>query len=724
MLRKLPYLALTVCFCSGAFAQSGLSAQDDSLTNDSAQQRPAPQPFVFKPTIGLGTGMFSYFGDLYAKHFISPQVSRVGYEMSIGQELTPYLRLNFYTLFGKLGANERLITRNLNFESEIRVGGVHLEYNFSHLLKDSAKVLPFVTAGFESFEFLSKTDLFDAAGNKYFYWSDGSIRNMDENDPNAAFSSLLQRDYVYESDVREQNLDGFGKYPERSWSVPVGAGVLFKLTDNWDAKVGATMHFALTDYVDGVTEKSLGVRQGDARNDHFMMTSVTLRYTLSGPRKTLDSTGRDIYEDVDWYALDKADYDKDGVIDLKDSCGGTPPGVEVDARGCPVDSDNDLVPDYRDDELPSPGTLVNERGVFLSDSLIQLAYEMYMDSTGKFAKTVILKSGGQPYTGPARRTYAVSVGTYKNGLPNELMTKFLSIGDISSTVLPDSSVIYTVGQYEDLRAAEKRKRTLLQQGISVAAVVYKAPDGTYKEVTGVFNTTDPKDPIAGDPKDPKDPKDPVIGDPKDPKDPVIGDPKDPGVLPADGKLVFRVQLGAFRKRLSKNVFADVPDLIEVKGDDGIYRYLTGSFSTFDDAAGHKVNMLVKGYKGAFIVAYKNGKRVALTDAGAEIAKPMPPDSMTSSGNVSKTLVAFKVQLGVFKNEPPAEVQAKLNAISGVERTITSSGLSRYTVGTTNNYEQITNLKREMREKGFPDAFVLAFFKGEPITIQEALELLK
>lgn len=42
------------------------------------------------------------------------------------------------------------------------------------------------------------------------------------------------------------------------------------------------------------------------------------------------------------------DGDKDGVADFEDQCASTPVGVRVDAKGCPVDSDKDGVADYQD----------------------------------------------------------------------------------------------------------------------------------------------------------------------------------------------------------------------------------------------------------------------------------------------------------------------------------------------------------------------------------------
>ncbi len=57
------------------------------------------------------------------------------------------------------------------------------------------------------------------------------------------------------------------------------------------------------------------------------------------------------------------DEDGDGVPDYRDECPGTPPGVKVDSRGCPLDSDGDGVPDYLDECPDTPrGVKVDSRG--------------------------------------------------------------------------------------------------------------------------------------------------------------------------------------------------------------------------------------------------------------------------------------------------------------------------------------------------------------------------
>ena len=57
------------------------------------------------------------------------------------------------------------------------------------------------------------------------------------------------------------------------------------------------------------------------------------------------------------------DSDGDGVPDDKDKCPGTPPGVAVDADGCPKYTDADDVPDYLDQCPGTPaGVAVDDKG--------------------------------------------------------------------------------------------------------------------------------------------------------------------------------------------------------------------------------------------------------------------------------------------------------------------------------------------------------------------------
>nr|MBA3901553.1 hypothetical protein [Bacteroidota bacterium] len=192
--------------------------QEDSF-EDYHKNKSVDNITFFKPTIGLGVGILSFHGDIGSGSFKNHLTPRIGYNILASTRINDYFDLSLEALFGKLEVNERSVGRNLNFQSEIRSGGAKIYYNFGHFLKPQRFIEPFLSFGLESLEFLSKTDLFDANGNRYHYWNDGSIRDIDQNAPNAAAAVYLQRDYNFETDIRESNFDGFGRYSERTLSI-------------------------------------------------------------------------------------------------------------------------------------------------------------------------------------------------------------------------------------------------------------------------------------------------------------------------------------------------------------------------------------------------------------------------------------------------------------------------------------------------------------------------
>lgn len=78
-------------------------------------------------------------------------------------------------------------------------------------------------------------------------------------------------------------------------------------------------------------------------------------------------------------------------------------------------------------------------------------------------------------------------------------------------------------------------------------------------------------------------------------------------------IIFRVQLLAKRNKLPS--FNYLRERFNIVGDiyenyqDGVYRYSTGSFSTYNEALRHSYLMKDKGVGDAFVVGYKDDKRV-------------------------------------------------------------------------------------------------------------------
>ena len=80
-------------------------------------------------------------------------------------------------------------------------------------------------------------------------------------------------------------------------------------------------------------------------------------------------------------------------------------------------------------------------------------------------------------------------------------------------------------------------------------------------------------------------------------------------------LVYRVQIGAFRKQIPQDLFSEFnPVTGESIGNTGITRYMAGYFASSDKVAQAREQIRGLGYDDAFVVAYCDGKRVGYGDA--------------------------------------------------------------------------------------------------------------
>lgn len=91
--------------------------------------------------------------------------------------------------------------------------------------------------------------------------------------------------------------------------------------------------------------------------DVMSYSSLRLNFNLGNKEKKseplywvnpMDAVMQDITELKNRPDLDLTDTDQDGVIDLLDQDNETPPGVQVDTRGLPLDSDGDGIPNHED----------------------------------------------------------------------------------------------------------------------------------------------------------------------------------------------------------------------------------------------------------------------------------------------------------------------------------------------------------------------------------------
>jgi hypothetical protein len=79
-------------------------------------------------------------------------------------------------------------------------------------------------------------------------------------------------------------------------------------------------------------------------------------------------------------------------------------------------------------------------------------------------------------------------------------------------------------------------------------------------------------------------------------------------------IVFKVQIGAFRNGISEQAFSDMTPVMGETVGNGLTRYTAGLFQNFDRASQAKDLVRERGYRDAFVVAYRDGERIPLGEA--------------------------------------------------------------------------------------------------------------
>ncbi|MDB4082716.1 hypothetical protein N9502_00395 [Vicingaceae bacterium] len=556
---------------------------------------------AFGPSFGVGIGTIAFYGDLNDRDYGSPFASNIGYNFYVLQPVSRSFNVKFGFFLGKVREEERSLERNLNFETDIRSASVQMEYNFDALLNENRSITPFVTAGFAAIEFNPKSDLTANGGEPYNYWTDGTIRSVSENSSSADQAKIIQRDYIYETDIREAAFNNSTTYAERSFAIPLGAGINFHLTDQVNFRFESIFHLTFTDYIDGVTRTTkpdfLGNKPANGANDHLLYNGISVNYNFDKIQPA-DNLNVETEEAFDFLANGNSeDYDNDGVIDLIDLCPKTPPNFEVDTNGCAIDTDGDGIADYLDEEINSEyPQFANDKGISMTDEMIYKSYMSYKDSTLEFAEIIQRDFKGDTLGGYNKtyKKYRIKIDEYNRGEEPQNLNALLSLADLKKVDQGDKS-IYTVGNYKTLKEANVRLQALKNSGFE-PEVVKRDPSGT---ISGVNEQELEILAIAASAID-----------------------KNTTALAKEEGLAFRVQLGAFKEKPTSAKYNNIPDLFIIESD-GVYKYMSGSFLTFEEAAKHKIKMVVAGFQGGFVVAYKDGQRVKLRDVGVKQIKSNP-----------------------------------------------------------------------------------------------------
>lgn len=235
-------------------------------------------------------------------------------------------------------------------------------------------------------------------------------------------------------------------------------------------------------------------------------------------------------------------------------------------------------------------------------------------------------------------------------------------------------------------------------------------------------------------------------------------------IPVDVKnptgLTYRVQVGAFAKPIPQDLFKEFNPVSGEKIENtNVVRYMAGFFNNSDSVINAREAIRGLGYADAFVVAYCDGERISFSEARrrelagecvpkgrnelalevavntaeklgiplvnevqpvSEFAYNQAPGAVKAAPIELKQGLFFTVQVGVF-NRPVAESEVK-----NMPELLTvrlPNGLIRYSSGMFDSVEEALPRRTEAQNRGISDAFVVAYYKGERITIARAKELL-
>ncbi len=221
-------------------------------------------------------------------------------------------------------------------------------------------------------------------------------------------------------------------------------------------------------------------------------------------------------------------------------------------------------------------------------------------------------------------------------------------------------------------------------------------------------------------------------------------------ITAEDAVTYRVQVAAFRERVSTDYFPFEP-MSALELPNGIIRYLAGNFNNRNTAEQAKQQIQQAGYPDAFVVAYRGNENISLAAAASSV-KPTAerPDATvnqptktaeSSQGTITapQTLTPqtgvrvqvgdladvenrgqffYTVQVGVYSTTTPFE---SLPRISPMNKEDLGTGVSRYSTGVFTDLDKAVQAKNNIQNT-VPDAFVTAYFNGERVSIERAKEL--
>jgi hypothetical protein len=362
---------------------------------------------------------------------------------------------------------------------------------------------------------------------------------------------------------------------------------------------------------------------------------------------------------------------------------------------------------------------------------------------------------------PDGLVFRVQIGAFKNRIANN---SFRGLTPVSGETTPNGYIRYTAGNFNQFQNAAAVKNDLNRNGYPDAFVVafLNGKRITILEAMEMLKNEGKTIPAAI-------PQTAGIKENVNPNPdaPVNVNTEEPVVVTKElektKNMLFTVQIGVYSRQISKARLSNLSPIYTEQLPNGLYRYTAGIYNSADRLIRDKNRVIDVGVKDAFVSAYLEGKRIPFNEAKlkkendpdvqmepenpiifpgagvtANTAVQPAPDVQPFTNNVKErpaptddngvkadeSGVSFKVQIGAYSRQVPADIAAQFNRINTwpVENKFIN-GLFIYNVGNFSDAKFAKALKDQMVALGITDAFVTVYRDGIKLFGAEASNLM-
>lgn len=373
---------------------------------------------------------------------------------------------------------------------------------------------------------------------------------------------------------------------------------------------------------------------------------------------------------------------------------------------------------------------------------------------------------------PAGLVFRVQIGAFKAPVPNNA---FGGLTPVNGETTPNGYIRYTAGNFDKFEDANAVKNDLRNLGYQDAFVVgfYEGRRISINEAIALLQKEGKEVNLspnvsAGISANNNIPKNTVVT-------PVNTNPltanTEPAVVTKEleqiNGLLFTVQIGVYSRQVTRGQLYNLSPIFTEKLPSGLYRYTAGIYNVKDHLSTDRARVNGIGIKDAFSSAYYNGKRITFTQAEQikndsvnlkmepenpivfpAIADAAAANTNTNGGTtpavtpftngvttgpaptaengvkVGEEGISFKVQIGAYRNQVPAEIAANFQKIKEwpVDNKLINA-LFIYTVGNFTEAKFAKQLKDQMIGLGIGDAFVSVYQNGKKLTYAESQQYL-